>query len=92
MARYGNLEDIAWFGAVGEGKPHDTGQKAPNGWGLYDALGNVWEWVAGWYEDGKLRSVRGGSAGDNRRFGRVSSRSGADPGRHGEVGFRCAME
>ena len=29
---------------------HDVALKAPNGYGLYDILGNEWEWVNDWYE------------------------------------------
>jgi len=52
-ARYGELAAIAWF-VEGDGagpgiKP--VGGKQPNGWGLYDMLGNAMEWVHDWHAD-----------------------------------------
>ena len=85
-----NLGDHAWYSANSDGKTHEVGQKKPNVWGLYDMLGNVWEWTTDFYDKEKNRyTVRGGAWGVNPQFLRVRARFRGYPGdRDSGLGFR----
>jgi len=95
-ARYGSIDEVAWYSNNSGGKTHEVAQKRANAWNLYDTLGNVWEWVNDRYgenyypasperdprgpDSGQLRVLRGGSWYFNPRFVRVSYRFWFNPG------------
>jgi formylglycine-generating enzyme required for sulfatase activity len=89
-----NLTDYAWYyeNTFKEKKmsPQQIGRLLPNDWGLYDILGNIYEWCNDWFRRnyynkspmynppgpryGKYKVVRGGDWARTDYFLRISSR------------------
>ena len=66
---YGTLDEIAWYRANGSGTTHPVGKKRPNAFGLYDMLGNVWQWCQdrfGPYSSEPSTDPQGATDGDRR--------------------------
>jgi formylglycine-generating enzyme required for sulfatase activity len=101
--------NIAWWGAQSGGnsisQTRPVGGKAPNGFGLHDMAGNVYEWVNDWHSyyasspvtnptgpaSGSFRVLRGGSWAHDADSLRSSHRIFSTPGLTSvNVGFRVA--
>jgi formylglycine-generating enzyme required for sulfatase activity len=114
------LDKIAWYGwnspdgytgkgfAVSgrTGGPRAVAQKDPNAWGLYDSLGNIWQWCRDWYgplpggavsdptgpATGTNRVNRGGSFGSGASSERSACRAQNPPAEASAYrGFRLAL-
>ena len=42
---------VAWYSDNSDGRAHPVGEKKPNGWGLFDMSGNLYEWCFDTYSE-----------------------------------------
>ena len=89
-----DLDKYAWYDKNSNQQTHPVGTKEPNPWGLYDMLGNVWEWCAdNWHDQLEDNVARGGSWYYDSRYCRYASRNPyARDARNYHLGFRVVLD
>jgi formylglycine-generating enzyme required for sulfatase activity len=100
-----NPMDVAWYSKNSNDKSHPIEEKLPNGFGLYDMSGNMWEWTCSSYTskyDGSEKTcdssqhehtVRGGGWLNDQEYIRSANRDGISTNKTNPMtGFRLAKD
>ena len=106
-SRAGAEDDIPWadiraMAVIGSKTTSEVGTKKPNAWGLFDTLGNVWEWVQDYYNEkifadpvplkkGTEHVLKGAPFYGDVKNATYMTHAGG-PGSKYDVGFRLVME
>jgi formylglycine-generating enzyme required for sulfatase activity len=102
------LGNFAWYAGNSNRRerPFPVGKRLPNRWGLFDMIGNTYEWCQDWHDEyppgdvtdpsgprsGKARVVRGGSRMSRARDLRSAYRTYREPDQPAlQYGFRVVV-
>ena len=93
------IGDLAWYVSNSSSKTHPVAQKKANELGIYDMLGNVWEWISEKYSSdyssermGSRFVTRGGGWHNNAATSRVAIRSNVQESyTSDDLGLRLAL-
>lgn len=74
---YEDMSKFAWFKENSGNKPMPVGSLKPNAWGLYDMVGNLWEWTEDSYDAAYYKKTPSNNPSGGELSPRKSMRGGS---------------